>query len=127
MADEVRTEAAAIAEQADNAAGSGSTINLAKEAEKEFPEFNPAIGKERQRWYMLWVVGGLFFVLNAAVVCLISWSIAIDQTFITVHPDLADKRIITSAVFHTLIGATVVQTGAITWAMARFLFPNQPD
>ena len=53
--------------------------------------------------------------------------IRIDVGFITAHPELADKRIITSAVFQALIGATVVQTGAVTWAMARFLFPNQPD
>jgi multisubunit Na+/H+ antiporter MnhB subunit len=110
---------------ASTASGDGTSINLAKEADKEFSGFNPAIGKERQRWYMLVVIGCLFVVLNAAVIWLISRAIAIDVTFVTAHPELADKRIITSAVFESLIGATVVQTGAVTWAMARFLFPNE--
>jgi hypothetical protein len=51
----------------------------------------------------------------------------IDVELITAHPELADKRLITGAVFQTLIGATVVQTGAVTWVMARFLFPNRAD
>ncbi len=74
---------------------------------------------------MLIVIGGLFIALNAAVIWLVSRAMAIDVTFLTAHPELADKRIITSAVFESLIGATVVQTGAVTWAMARFLFPNE--
>lgn len=110
---------------ASTASGDGTAINLAKEADKEFSGFNPAIGKEKQRWYMLWVIGGLFVVLNAAVIWLIFRAMEIDVTFITAHPELADRRIITSAVFESLIGATVVQTGAVTWAMARFLFPNE--
>jgi multisubunit Na+/H+ antiporter MnhB subunit len=101
-------------------------IVLAEEAEREeFAGVNP--GREKQRWYMLFVIGGLFVALNAAVIWLIYDAIRIDVDFIAVHPELADKRMITSAVFQTLIGATVVQTGAVTWAMARFLFPNQPD
>lgn len=110
---------------ASTASGDGTAINLAKEADKEFSGFNPAIGKERQRWYMLFVIGGLFVALNAAVIWLVSRAITIDVAFITAHPELADKRIITSAVFESLIGATVVQTGAVTWAMARFLFPHE--
>jgi multisubunit Na+/H+ antiporter MnhB subunit len=107
--------------------GDVTVIDLAKEANKEFPGLNPAKGEEKQRWYMLFVIGGLFVVLNAAVIWLIFYAIRIDVGFITAHPELADKRIITSGVFQALIGATVVQTGAVTWAMARFLFPNQPD
>ena len=76
---------------------------------------------------MLIVIGVVFTLLNAAVVGLIIYSINIDVTFMTAHPEFVEKRIITSAVFHTLIGATVVQTGAVTWAMARFLFPTQAD
>src|SRR5882762_5884266 len=102
--------------------GGAAAIDLAKEANKEeFSGFNPAKGKEKQRWYMLFVIGGLFVALNAAVISLIFYAIGIDVGFITAHPELADKRIITSAVFQALIGATVVQTGAVTWAMARFL------
>src|SRR5665213_3427199 len=114
--------------QASTVAGSAAVmkIDLAKEANtEEFAGFNPAIGKEKQRWYMLFVIGGLFVALNAAVIWLIFHALGIHVSFITAHPELADKRIITSAVFQTLIGATVVQTGAVTWAMARFLFPNQ--
>jgi multisubunit Na+/H+ antiporter MnhB subunit len=114
--------------QSSDVAGSATatTIDLAKEADKEeFAGFNPAIGKEKQRWYMLFVIGGLFVLLNAAVIWLIFHAIGIDVNFVTANPGLADKRVITSAVFQTLIGATVVQTGAVTWAMARFLFPNQ--
>jgi multisubunit Na+/H+ antiporter MnhB subunit len=107
--------------------GSAAVIDLAKEADKEFSGFNPAIGKEKQRWYMLFIIGGLFVVLNAAVIWLIFYALGIDVSFMTAHPELAEKRIITSTVFQTLIGATVVQTGAVTWAMARFLFPNQAD
>jgi hypothetical protein len=108
--------------------GGAAVIDLAKEANKdEFSGFNPAKGKEKQRWYMLFVIGGLFVALNAAVIWLIFYAIRIDVGFITAHPERADKRIVTSAVFQALIGATVVQTGAVTWAMARFLFPNQSD
>jgi multisubunit Na+/H+ antiporter MnhB subunit len=107
--------------------GSAVVIDLAKEANKEFSGFNPAIGREKQRWYMLFIIGGLFVALNAAVIWLIFYAIRIDVGFTTAHPELADKRIITSAVFQALIGATVVQTGAVTWAMARFLFPNERD
>jgi len=84
---------------ASTASGNGTAINLAKEADKEFSGFNPAIGKEKQRWYMLFVIGALFVALNAAVIWLIFHAIAIDVTFVTAHPELADKRIITSAVF----------------------------
>jgi len=73
---------------------------------------------------MLVVIGGLFIALNVAVVWLVFRAMAIDVAFITAHPELADKRVITSSVFESLIGATVVQTGAVTWAMARFLFPK---
>lgn len=74
---------------------------------------------------MLFVIGGLFVALNAAVIWLIWRAMATDVAFVATHPELADKRIITSAVFESLIGATVVQTGAVTWAMARFLFPKE--
>jgi multisubunit Na+/H+ antiporter MnhB subunit len=124
------TGSGALKDQASAVSGSAAVIkiDLAKEADKkEFAGFNPAIGKEKQRWYMLFIIGGLFVTLNAAVIWLIFHAIGIDVSFITAHPELADKRIVTSAVFQTLIGATVVQTGAVTWAMARFLFPDQPD
>ena len=126
MAEELRSGAGATTENSDNAAGIGFEINLADEADKEYPGFKSTT-VERQRWYMLGIVGILFFLLNAAVVWLICWAISIDQTFVSAHPELADKRSINGTVFHTLIAATVVQTGAITWAMARFLFPNQPE
>ncbi len=78
----------------------------------------------RQRWVMLTVVGSLFIVLNGAVLYLIYHALSIDTTFVSAHPDLADKRVVTSGVFDALIAATVAQTGAVTWAMARFLFPR---
>jgi hypothetical protein len=124
------TGSGALKDQASTVAGSAAVakIDLAKEtANEEFADFNPDIGKEKQRWYLLYVIGGLFVVLNGAVIWLIHYAMGIDVGLITAHPDLADKRIITASVFQTLIGATVVQTGAVTWAMARFLFPNQPD
>jgi hypothetical protein len=114
--------------QASDIAGSATaiTIDLAKEADKEeFAGFNPAAGKEKQRWYMLFVIGGLLALLNAAVIGMIFHAIGIDVNFVTATHELADKCIIPSAVLQALIGATVVQTGAVTWAMARFLFPNQ--
>jgi hypothetical protein len=105
-----------------------SRIDLAQETSREsFANFNPAKGLERQRWYMLIVVGGLFLALNAAVIWLIYRATNADNAFISLRPELADRRVITSAVFQTLIGATVVQTGAITWAMARFLFPKSAE
>jgi hypothetical protein len=113
--------------QASHVSGHGDVINLATRANEEFPDVHPEVTKGRQRWYMLFVIGGLFVLLNAAVIGLIVYAIGIDTSFTTAHSDLADKRVITSAVFQTLIGATVVQTGAVTWAMARFLFPHQPD
>jgi multisubunit Na+/H+ antiporter MnhB subunit len=124
MAHEVRTGRATLVEQADEV--SSLAINLAKEADKEFPGIKPTV-VENQRWYMIRFVGLIFFLLNAAVVGLICWAIRIDQNFIAAHPELVDKRIINGTVFETLIGATVVQTGAITWAMARFLFPNPSE
>jgi hypothetical protein len=48
---------------------------------------------------MLFIIGGLFVALNAAVIGLIFHAIGIDVSFITAHPELADKRIITGAVF----------------------------
>jgi len=79
----------------------------------------------RQRWTMLVVIGAVFVLLNAAVFYLIWHTVASDLAFVNAHPELADKRIITSGVIMALIGATVAQTGAVTWAMARFLFPTQ--
>jgi hypothetical protein len=79
----------------------------------------------RQRWVMLVVIGIVFVSLNAAVLWLILYAIRLDSALVTAHPDLADKRMITSGVFMALIAATVAQTGAITFAMARFLFPAQ--
>ena len=125
MIEGVQVGEGAISESADSLVGTASRINLAADAAKEFPGFHEARSKVRQRWYMLIVVGLLFVVLNAAVIGLIVGGLVIDLDFVTAHPELADKRMITSAVFQTLIAATVVQTGAITWAMARFLFPNQ--
>lgn len=105
-----------------------SKVDLAQETAKEgFAGFNLEMGKHNQRWVMLSVIGLLFVVLNGAVIWLIIYAMHIDVGFITAHPELADKRLITSAVFQTLIGATVVQTGAVTWVMARFLFPNRAD
>jgi hypothetical protein len=102
------------------------TIDLAKEADKEeFAGFNPATGKGGQRWYMLFVIGGLLALLNAAVIGLIFHAIGIDVNFVTGTQELADKCIIPNAVLQALIGATILQTGAITWAVARFLFSNQ--
>jgi len=66
-------------------------------------------------------------ILNAAVIWLIWQSIGMDGRFGALHPDLVDKRVITSGVFEALIAATVTQTGAVTWAMARFLFPNPSE
>jgi len=68
-----------------------------------------------------------FVALNTAVIWLIRDAMSVDVAFSAIHPELVEKRIITSAVFQTLIGAAVVQTGAVTWAMARYLFPNNPD
>jgi hypothetical protein len=108
-------------------AGHPAAINIAAQADQEFPDVHPDVTKGRQRWVMLIVIGLLFVALNAAIIGLIIFAIRIDVAFISLHPDLADKRIITSAVFQTLIGATVVQTGAVMWAMARYLFPYQSD
>ncbi len=107
--------------------GNPRAINLAVQAVKEFPSPHGEVTKGRQRWVMLVVIIVLFVSLNTAVMWLIYRAIGIDVAFIAVHPDLADRRIITSAVVQTLIGSTVVQTGAVTWAMARYLFPYPHD
>jgi hypothetical protein len=89
--------------------------------------FHPQRSLIRQRWTMLLTIGTVFVLLNAAVFILIWRAAATDLAFVTAHPDLADKRVITPQVIMALIAATVTQTGAVTWAMARFLFPPQLD
>jgi Na+-translocating ferredoxin:NAD+ oxidoreductase RnfD subunit len=105
------TGSGALNPHASTVAGSGTVdkVDLAAETAKAgFANFNREEGKHKQRWMLLWMIGGVFVALNAAVVWLIYKAMAIDVVFFTAHPDLVDKRLITSAVFQTLIGATVV-------------------
>jgi len=81
----------------------------------------------QQRWYLLFIIGGLFVALNGALIWLIGYGLTADIELIATDAALADKRLITSGVLQTLVGATVVQTGLITRAMTRYLFPNHPS
>jgi len=105
--------------------GGAAVIDLAKEANKEeFSGFNPAKGKEKQRWYMLFVIGGLFVALNAAVISLIFYAIGIDVGFITAHPELADKRIITSETFNEFcLDAFGLESGPVRFAPSHGPLP----
>ncbi len=76
-----------------------------------------------QRWWMLAVIGGLFVLLNTAVVGLICFAMRTDARLITAH--LTADRIVTPAVLSALIAGTVAQTGAIAYSMAKFLFPDR--
>jgi len=76
-----------------------------------------------QRWWMLAVIGGLFVLLNTAVVGLICFAMRTDTRLITAH--LISERMVTPAVLSALIAGTVAQTGAIAYAMAKFLFPDK--
>jgi hypothetical protein len=76
-----------------------------------------------QRWWMLGVIGGLFVLLNTAVVGLICFAMRTDARLLTAH--LATDRIVTPTVLSALIGGTVAQTGAIAYAMTKFLFPDK--
>jgi hypothetical protein len=76
-----------------------------------------------QRWWMLGVIGGLFVLLNTAVVGLICFAMRTDARLISAH--LATERMVTPAVLSALIAGTVAQTGAIAYAMAKFLFPDK--
>lgn len=119
-----------LKDQASTVAGAADVdqVNLAQETKKkEFAKFDLEAGKHQQRWVMLAVIGAVFVALNAAVMWLIYYALGIDTVFTAQHPEMADKRLITSAVFQTLIGATVVQTGAVTWVMANFLFSKKID
>ena len=77
----------------------------------------------RQRWVMLGVVVFLFVLLNTAVIGLVCFGIRTDTALLQAH--VTSERMITSAVFASLVAGTVVQTGAIAYAMARFLFPSE--
>jgi hypothetical protein len=76
-----------------------------------------------QRWWMLAVIGGLFVLLNTAVVGFICFAMRTEVRLITAH--LTTERMLTPAVLSALIAGTVAQTGAIAYAMAKFLFPDK--
>jgi hypothetical protein len=76
-----------------------------------------------QRWSMLGVICGLFVILNTAAVGLICFAMRTDTRLITAH--LTTERMVTPAVLSALIAGTVAQTGAIAYAMAKFLFPDK--
>ncbi|MGH8134140.1 MAG: hypothetical protein ACRETP_13080 [Steroidobacteraceae bacterium] len=77
----------------------------------------------RQRWVMLGVVVFLFVLLNTAVIGLVCFGIRTDTALLKAH--VASERMITATVFASLVAGTVVQTGAIAYSMARFLFPSE--
>ena len=101
-------------------------VSLAQDADRgDFKDLDEEKWRalNAQRWWMLAVIGGLFVLLNTAVVGLICFAMRTDARLITAH--LTSERMVTPAVLSALIAGTVAQTGAIAYAMAKFLFPDK--
>jgi hypothetical protein len=77
---------------------------------------------------MVAVIAGIFIGLNWAVMSMVGEAFAKDVEHLVAKPPLIQpgERIITTQVFISLIGATVVQVGIAIATIVAYLFPKAP-
>ena len=81
----------------------------------------------RSRRFMVIVMALIFVGLNAAVIAMVAWAYSEDMTLLKMPNSVfkSSDRVITTQVFMSLIGATVVQVGVATIAIVTYLFPKK--
>ena len=81
------------------------------------------------RRFMVIVMALIFVGLNAAVIAMVAWAYSDDVMLLQKLPNAfkSSDRVITTNVFMSLIGATVVQVGVATIAIVTYLFPKKND
>ena len=81
------------------------------------------------RRFMVIVMALIFVGLNAAVIAMVAWAYRDDVMLLQKLPNAfkSSDRVITTNVFMSLIGATVVQVGVATIAIVTYLFPKKND
>ncbi|MDB5904201.1 MAG: hypothetical protein JWM26_3079 [Betaproteobacteria bacterium] len=73
---------------------------------------------------MVVVIGMIFVGLNWAVIDLVTWAFREDLVLLRAKTLTPADRVITTNVFMSLIGATVVQVGVATISIVSYLFPK---
>jgi hypothetical protein len=73
---------------------------------------------------MVIVIGMIFVGLNWAVIDLVTWAFREDLQLLRAETLKPADRVITTNVFMSLIGATVVQVGVATISIVSYLFPK---
>ncbi|MFZ5836395.1 MAG: hypothetical protein ACOY2B_13595 [Pseudomonadota bacterium] len=79
----------------------------------------------QSRVWMAVTVSVSFIILNAAMMALIWTAFNADMSLLRDKLIENDQRLITTNIMMSLIGATVVQTGAILFAITGYLFPKK--
>ena len=113
---------------------SGPTINLTQpapgqgtvEERRGRAEVFALYADTLARLVMVGVIAGIFIWLNKAVMGLVSQAFDQDLAFLRAGGNFKPAdRVITTQVFVSLIGATVVQVGVATVTIVAYLFPKK--
>lgn len=107
--------------------GPGPDVVRLADEERDIPEDIArivALGDLKIRRQAAPQVLRIFYTTNLAVLLLLFVLFLADVILLATGVETARDRIIDHGVIKTLIGATVVQTGAIMITMTRYLFPR---
>ena len=72
------------------------------------------------------VIAGIFIGLNWAVIDFVRTAFAADMELLGKGTIKATERVVSTNVFMSLIGATIVQVGIAIIAIVNYLFPKNP-
>lgn len=123
-----------MADAIDNVSNSGihdeyvGVIDHLKEVdhERQRAEIDSIKANTNSRTLMVWVIAVIFIGLNGAVMLFVYVAFLNDVAQMAATPPLRpENRLITTEVFMSLIGATVVQVGVAVIAIVSYLFPKK--
>jgi hypothetical protein len=83
-----------------------------------------AIGEHEMRRYVAFAVVATFAIVNLAVFGLLIWLDFRDLALIAEGKLEATRRLLSTELLMTVVGAATVQLGAIAYIVATYLFPT---
>ena len=83
-----------------------------------------ALTDSRVRTRVTYVIVAAFVLSNVLTLAGVAYIFRADDVDIVAKAITADRRVITSNVVMTIVGATTVQLGALALIMGKYLFPT---
>lgn len=102
----------------------GDRISLEEASQPVSVENRIALGEHEMRRNVAYAVIATFALLNLTVFALLTWFDSCDRALIVAGKLEPERRLLSTELLMTIVGATTVQMGAIAYIVATYLFPK---